>query len=64
MAIFNVLVREVHVSTEEIEANSPEMAIVLVNEGKGEMLICEYSHTLGIDTWSVDLDGQEVISQR
>ena len=49
---FLVLVHEVHVSTMEVEAESVEEAID--NASSGEELICEYSHTLHTDTWSVE----------
>lgn len=54
MPKFNVLIREVHVSTREIEADSPEEAIRLVEEGEGDEVMCEYSHTLDPDTWTVE----------
>lgn len=52
MSKFNVLVREVHVSIMEVEAETYEEAIN--NASSGEELICEYSHTLHTDTWSVE----------
>ena len=54
MPKFHVLVREVHVSTMEIEADNPEDAIKKIKDGEGEQAICEYSHTLDSETWSVD----------
>ncbi len=62
--IYCVLVREVHVSTMEIEAANPIEAIQKVKDGQGEEVICEYSHTLDPDTWSVDDEkGNEVVAQ-
>lgn len=51
---YHVLVREVHTSTQEIEADSVEDAIQLIREGEGKELTCEYSYTMEPTTWSVD----------
>lgn len=56
---FLVLVHEVHVSTIEVEAESIEEAIN--NASSGEELICEYSHTLHTDTWSVEDEEGNVV---
>lgn len=53
---FLVGVREVHVSTMEIEAESPEEAMRLVKDGAGREVMCEYSHTLDPDLWTVEKD--------
>ena len=64
MAKFIVEIREVHVSSREVEASSAEEAIAKVKDGDGEEICCEYSHTLGDDTWSVtNADGDEVRPQ-
>lgn len=64
MPKYHVLVREVHVSTMKVEAEDGEAAIRAVAGGGGEELICEYSHTLDSDTWSVDDEnGEEVLEQ-
>ena len=54
MPKFNVLVREVHVSIHEAEADTFEDAIRMVNEGKTVEVALEYSHQLNEDTWSVE----------
>ena len=55
MAIFHVEVREVHVSTRAVEAESAEEAIRKVKDGDDlEELTCEYSHTLDDETWQVN----------
>ena len=56
---FLVLVREVHVSTMEVEAETIEEAIN--NASSGDELICEYSHTLHTDTWSVEDEEGSVV---
>lgn len=52
---YYVDVREIHIQTVEIEADSPEQAITRVAEGDGSYLDgrLEYSHTLPPDTWTV-----------
>ena len=55
MPKFVVNIREVHVSSREIEAESAEEALRLVKDGEGEEILCEYSHTLDEDTWTVDV---------
>ena len=60
-----VQVREVHVSSMEVEADSAEEAKTLVAEGGGDEIICEFSHGLDLDTWTVtDINGKELISQK
>ena len=54
MPKFHVNVREVHVSTHEVEAESAEEAIRKVKDQDAEEVVCEYSHTLGEDTWTVE----------
>jgi len=44
---FNVSIREVHVLTMVVDADTEEEAIALAHDGKGEELMVEYSHTLG-----------------
>lgn len=43
---YTVEVREVHVSSMEVEADSPEDAREKFKDGEGEEILCEYSHTL------------------
>jgi len=54
MPKFHVNVREVHVSTHEVEAESAEEAIRKVKNQESDEITCEYSHTLGEDTWTVE----------
>ncbi len=54
MPKFHVNVREVHVSTREVKAESAEEAIRKVKDQDAEEVVCEYSHTLGEDTWTVE----------
>lgn len=56
MPKFNVLIREVHISVREIEAESAEEALRTIADGEedGEEVMCEYSHTLDPDTWTVE----------
>jgi hypothetical protein len=62
MKKYYVLIREVHVSTRLVEAASVEEAIH--EAGGAEEVMCEYSHTLDTDTWSVeDEDGNTVRDQ-
>lgn len=53
---FLIGVREVHVSTMEVEAESPEAAVQMVKDGQGREIMCEYSHTLDSDLWTVEKD--------
>ncbi len=56
MPKFHVHIREVHVSTREIEAESAEEALRIIVDGEedGEEVMCEYSHTLDPDTWTLE----------
>jgi hypothetical protein len=55
MAIFHVEIREVHVSTRAVEADSAEEAIRKVKDCEElEEISCEYSHTLDSETWQVN----------
>lgn len=54
MPLFNVLVREVHVSHRQVEAKTAEEAKRLVQDDEGDETYCEYSHTLDPDTWQVE----------
>jgi len=56
MTNFIVNVREVHVQGVEIKAKNKKEAITKVENGEGEYLNnhLDYSHTLEIDTWTVD----------
>lgn len=60
MKKYAVLVREVWIQVYHIEAESPEKAIKQVVDGNvdpSEGLI-EYSHTLPLDTWTVEEEGK------
>ena len=64
MTKYHVMVPEVHYQTVEIEANSPEEAASLVNDGEGEHLelYLKYSHTLEeVDArwWVVNTETKE-----
>lgn len=52
MGKFLVEVREVHVSTIEVEAENKAEAISKVKDGEGEV-ISECCHTVESDTWNV-----------
>lgn len=54
MPVYYVGIREVHVSTRQVIAASPEEAMELA--GDSEEVMCEYSHTLDKETWSVERD--------
>jgi hypothetical protein len=47
-----VLIREVHVSHRLVEADSEQEALEF--SGDGEEVMCEYSHTLPKETWTVE----------
>lgn len=51
---FTVLVREVHVSHREVEADSEAEALEKVAGGEGDETFLEYSHTLDTNTWQVE----------
>lgn len=54
MPMYFVLVREVHVSHREVEADSPEQALDKAQQGEGDEVFLEYSHTMDRDTWTVE----------
>jgi hypothetical protein len=52
---FLVSVREVYIQVVEVVAASPKDAIGRVADGQGELMSSpEYSHTLELDTWTVE----------
>mgnify|MGYP001546803263 CR=1 FL=1 len=53
---FYVGIREVHVSTRMVEAETAEEAMALIVDGveDGEEVMCEYSDTMNPDTWTVE----------
>lgn len=60
---FLVGVREVHISTMEIEAESAEQALQKIRDGEGREVKTEYSHTIDPDgggaadnAWTVEKD--------
>jgi hypothetical protein len=57
MRTFIVAVREVHVSHVKIQVPdvcNGQDAIEAVWNGEGEEILCEYSHTLEPDYWTVE----------
>ena len=60
---YTVEVREVHISTREVEADSPEEARrIAMDGGAGDEIFFDYSHTHDPDTWSVyDENGKMVL---
>lgn len=52
MPKFNVLIREVHVSHREVEAETEAEAMKLAEDAEEHFL--EYSHTLDRETWTVE----------
>jgi hypothetical protein len=56
MGKFIVYVREVHVQGYAVEARDERHAKELVREGGGDLLEdhFEYSHTLDLETWTVE----------
>ena len=53
MATYHVGIREVHINTVEVEADTPEEAKKKARESQADSILLEYSHTLDPDTWSV-----------
>ena len=58
MNTYRVQVREVHIQGYLIKADSPEHAINLIRDGRGEMdeQHFEYSHMLDPDTWDAEIN--------
>jgi len=54
MTTYYIGIREVHVSTVEVEADSEEEALNLAADGAGEEVMLEYSHTLSRGHFSVE----------
>jgi len=55
MPTYFVQVREVHVTTTEIEAESPQDAAhKVVRDGEGDEVIFEFSHYLDVKTYTVE----------
>ena len=56
MTQYIVGVREVHVQYIKVEASSVREALEIVSDGceGDEALHLEYSHTMGVDSWSVE----------
>lgn len=62
MPKYTVLVREIHVSHMEIEAENPEEAIDKIANGEGQEVCLEYDDTMDSCHWTVDdEDGKEVL---
>ena len=51
---FHVGIREVHVSTRKVMARSAQEAIDKLKDGDGDEVMCEYSHTLDPELWTVE----------
>ena len=53
---FYVGIREIHVSTREVYAETAEEAMAIIVNGveDGEEIMCEYSDTMDPDTWTVE----------
>jgi hypothetical protein len=64
MTTYYVHKREVHVSTVRVEAASEAEAIEKAKGDDGEEVMCEYSHTLDSDTWTVEEAMAEDSSER
>jgi hypothetical protein len=54
MAVYIIGIREVHVSTVSVEADSEEEALDLAVDGAGEEIILEYSHTMDREHFSIE----------
>lgn len=59
MPIYNVLVREVHISHMKVTADDEKQAVEKVKKGAGEECTLEYSHTLDPEYWSVESGDDE-----
>lgn len=51
---YYVGVQEVHVSTREVFAVNEDEAVKMAGDGDSEEVMCEYSHTLDKELWSVE----------
>ena len=62
MPKFRVIRREVHVQGLLVTADDPEQAIGIVREGGGVLdeAHFEYSHTLDPDTWTVEVEPNDL----
>ena len=54
MATYYIGIREVHVSTVTVEADSEEKALDIAAEGEGEEVMCEYAHTMDREYFTVE----------
>lgn len=64
MEKFFVEMREVHVQTVSVTAETPMEAIKKVEEGEGDYVTMEYSHTMDSESWSVTNEkGETVLDQ-
>jgi len=54
MTTYYIGIREVHVSTVVVEADSEEEAMDLAADGAGEEVMCEYSHTMDREHFTVE----------
>lgn len=53
-AKYTVAVREVHILYVDVEADSEEQAMKIVQDGGGDYGQSEYQRTLGTETWTID----------
>ena len=58
MKTYTVNVREVHVNSYTVKAESEDEAKDLVADGQGDMMddMLEFSHSLDTDCWTVDVN--------
>ena len=56
MARYYIGIREVHVSTVFVEADSEEEALDNAANGEGEEVVLEYSHTMDREHFTVEED--------
>ena len=47
-------IREIHISSREVEASNPEEAINIAKRDLNTEVMVEYSHTMAENTWTVE----------
>ncbi len=52
--LFIVGVREVHISSRQIEAVDETEAVNKISQGEGKEIMCEYPHNLCSNNWTVE----------
>lgn len=63
MPKYTVLVREIHVSHMEIEADDPEQALEKVFQGEGQEIFLEYYDTMDSSYWTVEDEKGTTVSR-